>query len=87
MTEPTLRSLETLARDAHEGFLQLPKFQRDYKWVKRRTCLLLDSIRRRFPIGAMLALRYTPTLNIPSRPFRHSVLVASLQSDQCVLTP
>jgi len=74
MSEPTLRSLETLARDAREGFLQLPKFQRDYKWDKRRTCLLLDSIRRRFPIGGMLALRYTPTLNIPSRPFRHSLL-------------
>ncbi|MBM4229277.1 MAG: DUF262 domain-containing protein [Gammaproteobacteria bacterium] len=77
-----MRSLETFARDARGGFLQFPKFQRNYKWDKRRICLFLDSIRRRFPIGGMLALRYTPTLNIPSRPFRHSVLVASLQSDR-----
>ena len=72
MSEPSLRSLENLAKEAFEGNIQLPKFQRDYKWDKRRTCLLVDSIRRKFPIGGMLALRYDSKIPIKAKPFRSS---------------
>jgi len=45
-----------LVEEAYEGKLQLPAFQRDYRWKPTDVMALYDSIRKTYPIGAMLLL-------------------------------
>jgi uncharacterized protein with ParB-like and HNH nuclease domain len=45
-----------LVEEAYYGKLQLPAFQRDYRWNSPDVMALYDSIRKTYPIGAMLLL-------------------------------
>lgn len=52
--EATAFSIETLVRDAREGRVRVPPFQRPLKWKLEDARDLLDSIHRGFPIGTLL---------------------------------
>lgn len=47
-------SVTELLDDVHAGRIRVPSFRRALKWKKRDIRLLLDSIYRGYPIGAML---------------------------------
>ena len=56
MFDTTKEDLKDLLRDAHEGRLQLPDFQRDYIWGDEDVRSLIASVAKGFPIGALLTL-------------------------------
>ena len=53
----TPRKLRTVVEAFHRGRIQLPQFQRDYVWKPNKIRNLLDSLLRRFPIGAFYLWR------------------------------
>lgn len=75
MFSSTKEDLKVLLRDAHEGRLQLPDFQRDYVWGDEDVRKLIASVARGFPVGALLTLeaggqvRFKPRLltGVPSQ--------------------
>lgn len=56
MFDSTKRTLRDLLRDAHEGRLQLPDFQRSYVWGDADLRSLLASVGAGYPVGALLTL-------------------------------
>jgi hypothetical protein len=58
-----------LVKEAYEGSLQLPAFQREWKWERSRVISLFDSLRKQFPIGSFLFLESSTEYNLAPRPF------------------
>jgi len=56
MFDSTREDLKDILRDADEGKLQLPDFQRDYVWTDEDVRSLIASIAKGFPVGALLTL-------------------------------
>jgi uncharacterized protein with ParB-like and HNH nuclease domain len=54
--------LEDLLKQAESGALQLPNFQRGYKWKTSAVLKLLDSIHKAHPAGALLFLEWNKEL-------------------------
>ena len=54
LIDPTL---ENVLRDAKDGKLQLPDFQRGWVWDEDAIKSLVASIARSFPVGALLTLK------------------------------
>lgn len=52
-----IRDLRDLLKDIEEGKLQLPDFQRSWKWDTDRIRSLLASIAKGFPVGVIMALQ------------------------------
>jgi uncharacterized protein with ParB-like and HNH nuclease domain len=48
-----------LIGEAEEGTLQLPEFQRPWKWSTQNVVRLFDSVRQGYPIGAFLVMECT----------------------------
>lgn len=81
-----VESYLTIVRKAFDGRLKLPAFQRDWKWRPSQVMLLLDSLRRGFPIGSFLFLQSNPEIDLAPREFRGSALDASgAKADDLVL--
>jgi hypothetical protein len=59
------RSFRDLVEAAHEGQLKLPAFQRRWRWRSDKVVKLFDSLRQRFPIGALLFLKGENSLLAP----------------------
>lgn len=55
------RKLTSLVADVHSGKIQLPQFQRDYKWKPKSVMKLLDSINKLHPAGSLLFLEVDVT--------------------------
>jgi hypothetical protein len=51
------RPFTDLVRFAHDGRLKLPAFQRKWRWKADKVIKLFDSLRKRYPIGALLFLK------------------------------
>ncbi len=64
------RSLEELLKEAENGKLQLPDFQRSWVWDENRILDLLASISRDFPIGAIMTLKTGGEVNFHPRPIQ-----------------
>ena len=56
MFESKKKDLKDILREAEEGKLQLPDFQRDYVWGDEDVRSLIASIAKGFPVGALLTL-------------------------------
>ena len=56
MFDSTKEDLKDILRDADDGKLQLPDFQRDYVWADEDVRSLIASIAKGFPVGALLTL-------------------------------
>lgn len=54
---PDKRSIVGLVKEAHDGKLCLPVFQRDFVWPRDQVADLLRSLLRRYYIGSLLLLR------------------------------
>lgn len=52
--EPRVFGLEELLDQISDGRLRVPKFQRDFVWSRDLMLKLLESIRKRYPIGSLL---------------------------------
>ena len=63
-------SLEELLKEAENGKLQLPDFQRSWVWDEDRILDLLASISRNFPIGALMTLETGGEVNFHPRPIQ-----------------
>ncbi|AKB74644.1 hypothetical protein MSLAZ_1383 [Methanosarcina lacustris Z-7289] len=48
------KKYEHLFSDIDQGYLKIPKFQRDFVWSKAQTAKLIDSIIKGFPIGTFI---------------------------------
>ncbi len=59
----------SLLQDAEAGYLQLPEFQRSWKWGTRNVIELFDSVRKGFPIGSFLFMDRNDEVPITPRPF------------------
>ena len=60
--------LKDLLRNAHEGSLQLPDFQRSYVWNDEDVRKLIASVAKGYPIGAFLSLETGGEVNFKPRP-------------------
>lgn len=60
-----------LVRQAHDGSLKLPAFQRNWRWRSDKVIKLYDSLRLRYPIGSFLFLKGGGATLAP-RPFNGS---------------
>ena len=58
-----------LVAKAYDGRLQLPAFQRDWKWERSKVISLYDSLRKQFPIGGFLFIECSPEDNLSPRPY------------------
>ncbi len=58
-----------LIAEAEEGLLQLPEFQRPWKWGPQSVVKLFDSVRQGYPIGAFLLMERNDHVQITPRPF------------------
>ena len=56
MFQTNPRHLRELLKEAHEGRLQLPDFQRSYVWEDEDVRSLITSVAKGYPIGAFLSL-------------------------------
>lgn len=54
LIQPTLKDI---LREAESGKLQLPDFQRGWVWEETDVAILIASIARSFPVGALLTLK------------------------------
>jgi Protein of unknown function DUF262 len=54
VVKPETYQIFEIVRDAVAGRLRIPNFQRSYVWRRDQMLELLDSIRRRYPIGSLL---------------------------------
>jgi len=54
VVKPETWQIFELVREAVAGKLRIPNFQRPYVWRREQMRELLDSIRRRYPIGSLL---------------------------------
>lgn len=52
--ETKVRSLQSILLDIKNGSIHIPSFQRDYVWSRDDIKNLFDSIKRKYPIGAVL---------------------------------
>ena len=57
MFQTNPRLLSDLLKEAHEGRLQLPDFQRSYVWEDEDVQNLITSVSKGYPIGAFLSLQ------------------------------
>ncbi|MCQ1535356.1 DUF262 domain-containing protein [Methanosarcina sp. KYL-1] len=48
------KKYEHLFSDIDQGYLKIPKFQRDFVWSQAKTARLIDSIIKGFPIGTFI---------------------------------
>lgn len=68
MFDSTKEDLRDILKDADDGKLQLPDFQRDYVWTDEDVRSLVASVAKGFPVGALLtlesgsAVRFKPRL-------------------------
>lgn len=67
MFETNPKDLREILKDAHEGKLQLPDFQRSYVWADEDVKGLIGSIARGFPVGALLTLESGGPVNFAPR--------------------
>ena len=61
-----------LVDEAYDGRLQLPAFQRPWRWTSQQVISLFDSVRKEYPIGSFLFLQSRPDFNLSPRPFSSS---------------
>jgi hypothetical protein len=77
--DSTKKSLEAILRDARDGRIQLPDFQRGWVWNDEGLRSVLASVSRSFPIGALMTLqaggttRFKPRL-IEGAPEEHATV-------------
>ena len=57
---PTTEDLFKLLKDIDDGEIQLPQFQRDFKWKQKQITKLLSSIQAGYPAGSLLFLEIDP---------------------------
>lgn len=57
VSQPSIVRIPVLLRELLDGELLIPRFQRPMIWTIEKQLLLLDSIRRNYPIGSMLVWR------------------------------
>jgi hypothetical protein len=62
-------SFQSLLDSARVGELQLPEFQRDWVWNRSQVVQLFDSLRQKYPIGALLVMERNTDVPIVARPF------------------
>lgn len=66
MADPSVKpvpvSYKELMANIESGVLKIPAFQRDFDWGLERTIKLLDSIAKRYPVGAFLVWRTNEVL-------------------------
>ncbi|MBN1364772.1 MAG: DUF262 domain-containing protein [Syntrophaceae bacterium] len=58
-----------LVQEAYEGNLQLPAFQRNWKWERSKVISLYDSLRKKFPIGSFLFIEADAKLSLSPKAF------------------
>lgn len=67
MFQTNPRHLRELLKEAHEGRLQLPDFQRSYVWEDEDVQSLITSVAKGYPIGAFLSLQTGGTVGFKPR--------------------
>lgn len=70
MPAASVESYLATVKNAHEGTLKLPAFQRDWKWKPSQVGLLFDSLRQGFPIGSFLFMEPASEIDFSPRSFR-----------------
>ena len=70
LTNPV--QLDTLLNDVENGKIQLPDFQRPWKWDDERIVALLASVIRDFPVGVMMTLETGGDTRFKPRPLAGS---------------
>lgn len=54
LPEPTPQSFSTLVNEIEKGIIKIPQFQRDFIWSRKKSCKLMDSIIKGYPVGTFI---------------------------------
>jgi hypothetical protein len=54
LPEPQTLPYSTLMNEIEKGIVKIPQFQRDFVWSKKKSCKLMDSIVKGYPIGTFI---------------------------------
>jgi hypothetical protein len=57
LPEPHPFSFSSIVNDIEKGIIKIPQFQRDFVWSKAKSCKLMDSIVKGYPIGTFIFWR------------------------------
>jgi hypothetical protein len=57
LPEPQSRTFTSLISDIEKGQVKIPQFQRDFVWDIQKSCRLMDSIIKGYPIGTFIFWR------------------------------
>ena len=80
--KPNTKKYDELISDVENGFIKVPKFQRDFVWDLNATAKLLDSILKGYPIGTFILWETYQRMNdikniggfdLPEIPAEHKV--------------
>ncbi len=85
MFEAIQPSLSDLLKDARDGKLQLPDFQRGWVWEEDGIQSLIVSIARSFPVGAMLTLKTGGGVKLKPRPIEGAPVEAERREPEELL--
>ncbi|MFO0884837.1 MAG: DUF262 domain-containing protein [Pirellulales bacterium] len=77
--------LDKLLENCHNGFIQLPDFQRSWVWDEDRIKSLIASISRAFPVGALMSLDTGGPVNFKPRPIEGAPAAARQVTPQSLL--
>lgn len=61
--KPDYCKYRDLISDISKGYTQIPKFQRDFVWEKKKSAELIDSILKGYPIGTFILWKTRERLN------------------------
>ena len=61
--KPGFSKYPALISDIKKGNIQIPRFQRDFVWNKKRSAALIDSILKGYPIGTFILWKTKDRLN------------------------
>ncbi len=80
----SVRPFRDLVQDAFDGRLKLPAFQRNWKWKTDKVIKLFDSLRQRYPVGALLFLK-GENEQLGPKEFQGSKVASGATADYLVL--
>lgn len=69
--KPDFSNYQGLLSDIEKGNIQIPKFQRDFVWEKKKSADLIDSILKGYPIGTFVLWKTRERLNNVKRLGNH----------------
>lgn len=79
-------NLKDVLKDVASGALQLPDFQRDWKWDDERIRALIATVTLKYPLGVVMSLHTGGTSQFKARTLKGRNLLRTTPRTSCFWT-